>query len=196
MANLLEIAELAWRQLFPGANDETAISKEEFIATARTEYGYQLWNKIMAEKREEGYLEIPTYLLSEKEMDVVNNEISLVDIKIMRSLPAEVFIQNIGGIRCECKYVKSTLNLSQILCDDDSLPDGDRPFYIVGKKIKFPKGAHANKLPITYANSGEKGLDGIEVDDVIGGIIRRSLIDIYGGKTGREDKTNNSNADL
>ncbi len=193
MANLLSIAELAWRQLFPDPSDETKVKKEEFIATAKLEYAYQLWIKLMADKREEGYFEVPSYLLSETELEVKDNVMDISSLKIMRGLPWETWLQNIGGIECKCKYVKSTLNLSQVLCDEDSLPDGDKTYYVVGKKIKFPKGVDQDKLPITYANSGEN-IDGyIEVEDSLGGIVRRTLVEIYGGKVGSDDDTNNSN---
>lgn len=194
MANLLSIAELAWKQLFPGPSDEVKVKKEEFISTAKTEYAFQLWVTILAEKREEGQLEVPSYLLSEKEIDVVNNVMDLTGLKIMRSLPFDIWLQNAGGI-CECRYVKTTFNLSQVLCDDDSLSDSDKIYYAVGKKIKFPRGVHKTPLSITYANNGE-AIDGnIEVDDAIGGMVRRSLIELYGGKIGKEDKTNNSNSE-
>lgn len=195
MADLLSIAELAWRQLFPNPNDEVKVLKGQFIADSKTEYAYQLWLKILSDKREEGNIEVPSYLLSEIELDVNENEIDVSGLKIMRSLPFEIWLQNIGGLGCQCKYVKSTVNLIQTLCDDDSLDDMAKPFYIVGKKIKFPKGTHKNKLPLIYANNGEN-IDGkIEVDDAIGGLVRRSLVELYAGKTGKEDKTNNSSSD-
>lgn len=193
MANLNSIAEQAWRQLFPGPSDEVKVKKEEFMATAKTEYAYQLWIKIMAERREEGQLDIPSYLLSEAELEVVNGVMDISSLKIMRSLPWETWLQNVGGINCECPYVKTTLNLAQVLCDDDSLPDGARTYYAEGKKLKFPKGVHKSPLPIVYANSGENIKGYIEVEDSLAGVVRRSLIEIYGGKIGNKDVTNNSN---
>jgi hypothetical protein len=195
MANLLSIAELAWKQLFPEGSDETKVDKEQFIADSKTEYSYQLWLKILADKREEGQLDIPSYLLTETELEVVDNVIDLKGLKIMRSIPFEAWLQNVGGIDCKCRYVKTTFNLAQVLCDDDSLDDTDKTYYAVGKKIKFPRGVHKSPLPITYANNGEK-VDGmIEVDDAVGGLVRRSLIELYAGKVGKEDKTNNSSSD-
>lgn len=193
MANLLSIAELAWKQLFPEGSDETKVKKEQFIADSKTEYAYQLWAKILADKREEGQIDIPSYLLSEKELEVTDNVMDLTGLKIMRSLPFEIWLQNVGGINCECRYIKSTINLSQVLCDDDSIGDNDRTYYPVGKKIKFPRGTHSKKLTIIYANNGELVDDQIEVDDAIGGLVRRSLIELYGGKVGKQDETNNSN---
>ena len=196
MPNTLnEVAELSWKQLFPSGNDESKITKEEFIASARYEYANQLWLKLMAEKREDGYFDVPSYLLTEKELEVVDGVMDISGLKIMRTIPMEVWLQNIGGISCDCKYVKTTLNLAQTLCDDDSLSDSDKPYYVVGKKIKFTKGTHKSPLPIIYANNGES-IDGdIEIDAQLGAIVRRVLVDIYGGKTGAEDKKNNSRSD-
>lgn len=192
--NLLESCELAWRQLFPDGSDETKIKKEEFIATGRGEYAYQLWLKMMAEKREEGAFSVPSYLLSEAELEIVaNNIMDISGLKIMRSIPWETWLVAIGEIDCKCKYVKSTLNLAQVLCDDDSLDDNDKTYYVVGKKIKFPRGVHKSPLQITYANSGENIDGNIEVEDSLAGIVRRTLIEIYGGKIGVTDKTNNTN---
>lgn len=193
MADLKSVAELVWRQLFPDPTVQTKVKKEEVLASAKVEYAYQLWLKLMADKREDGYIEVPSYLLSQKELDVSNNEMDISSLKIMRGLPWEIWLVQVGELDCECKYVKSTVNLAQVLCDDDSLGDSDKTYYVLGKKIKFPKGAHASKLPITYANSGED-IDGkIEVEDTIAGIVRRSLLDLYGGKIGPKDVTNNSN---
>lgn len=195
MANLLSIAEQVWLQIYPKATDETKTTKEEVIATAKSEYAYQLWLKLMAERREEGYLEVPSYLLSEIDLPVVDGEMDISSLKIMRGLPSEIWLQKVGEIDCKCKYVKTTLNMAQVLCDDDSLADTDKLYYPVGKKIKFPKGVHKSPLEIIYANSGEKVDDNIEVDDIIGGVVRRSLLEIYLGKVGPEDKTNNTSGD-
>lgn len=195
MANLLEIAEVSWKQLFPNPTDENAISKEEFIATAKTEYATQMWIQAKNEKNSEGYFNIPSYLLTEAELEVKNNEMDISSLKILRGLPEEMWLQNIGGIVCDCSYVKSNINLAQLMCDDDSLGDNFRTYYVVGNKIKFPKGTHSTKLPIIYANNGERVDNNIEIDDAIGGIVRRMLIEIYGGKIGKEDTSNNSRSD-
>lgn len=194
MATLQSTAELVWRQISPNPKDESAVKLEEVIASARSEYAYQFWLKWKAEKREEGMYDVPSYLLTEKTFDVVENEIDLAGEKIMRGLEQQdKWLQHIGEIQCECSYVKSTVNLIQILCDDDSLADDQRTFYVIGKKIKFPRGTHANKLPVVFANMGENVDGETEIDDTLGGIIRRSLLDLYLGKVGPEDKTNNSN---
>lgn len=192
MANLLSIAEQAWGQLFPRPGDETAVDKQDFVATAKSEYAYQLWRKIKEDKLLYGECDIPSYLLSEKELEVKDNEMDISELKIMRSIDQELWLQSIGGINCECVYVKSTLNNSKLLCDEDSLPDDARPFYPQGKKIKFPKGVHATPLSIIYANQGEEINEFIEIDDAIAAIIRRELINIYGGKIGEEDAKNDS----
>lgn len=195
MANLLSICEQVFLQIQPKATDESKTTVEEIIATGKSEYAYQLWMKLMAEKREDGYLEVPSYLLTETELEVVNNVMDVSDLKIMRGLPSEIWLQKIGEIDCKCKYIKTTLNLAQVLCDDDGLADTDKLYYAVGRKIKFPRGVHKTPLPIIYANSGEKVDGRIEIDDIIGGVVRRTLLEIYLGKVGPEDKTNNSAGD-
>ncbi len=83
--------------------------------------------------------------------------------------------------------------MSQLMCEDDSLGDDAKTYFVVGKVIKFPNGTHKTPLPIIYANNGEKVNGQIEVDDAIGGIVRTRLIEIYGGKIGKEDKSNDLN---
>jgi len=194
MANLLSIAEQSWSQLFPRPGDEEAVDRGDFVATAKSEYAFQLWKKIKEDKVLYGDCDIPSYLLSEKELEVVDNEMDISSLKIMRSIDQELWLQGIGGIGCECVYVKSSLNQSKLLCDDDSLADDARTFYPFGKKIKFPKGTHASPLKIQYANQGEEIDEVIEIDDAIAGIVRTRLIEIYGGKIGQEDKSNDSNS--
>lgn len=196
MANLKEISEVSWLQLFPNAGDENAVDREDFVSTAKSEYSYQIWRKIKEDKREYGECDIPSQLLGEAEMEVVNNEIDLSTLNIMRGIDQELWLQDVGGINCDCTYIKSTVNNWKALCDDDSLPDDARIFYPVGLKIKFPLGAHAEKVPIIYAKSPEDIDDVIEVDDAIAGMIRRSLIEIYGNRIGVEDKKNDSNSSL
>ncbi len=197
MASLKAIAELTWRQIFPKGSDETRVTREEFLSTAKTEYAYQFWIKMKADKAEDGEFEIPSYLLSEDTLTVKNNEADISQLKsagkaILQGLDQEMWLQNIGGLGCECIYVRTTVNTAQALCGDDSLPDDVKTYIVIGKKIKFPKGVHTNELPIIYANNGNTVNSDIEVDDVVGAMVRRGLQELYGGKIGPEDKTNDS----
>lgn len=194
MANLNSISELFWRQMFPNPTDETSISLQEVIETAKSEYAYQFLLYYWKEKSVDGEFDMPGELATEKEFDVVNNEIDISGLNIMSRLPNQRWLQNIGGLTCECKYVKTNINQAQLLCDDDSLPDIYKTYLVIGNKIKFPKGTHSNKLTIIVANDGTE-IDGvIEVSDEIGALVRRGLSEIYFGKTNQEDKTNNTNA--
>lgn len=195
MADLKSIAELAWRQLFPEGSNEAKVEKEQFIADAKTEYARIMWVNIMNQRQLDGEYEIPSYLLKEKEFDVVSNEIDLTKELVMRGLPSDTWLQNVGGVTCDCPYIKTTLNHWQTLCGDDSLPENARVYYPLGKKIKLPLGAHAKKIPVIFATMGSELADTIEVDDIIGGQVRRALSELYTGKVGREDTTNNSNND-
>lgn len=195
MANLNEIADLSWLKNNPSGSDETAIPKEVYIRTAYNEFAYQ--SLLMAWKQKaDDYYEVPSYLLTEVEKDVVKNEIDISDLHYFKSLPMEMWLQRIGEMDCECRYIKSTLNLSQLLCEDDSLPDDNRPYYAIGNKIKFPKGTHKNKLLITYANMGDTLSGYVEVDEAIASIIRDKLDAIYSGKVPQTDVTNNTNPSI
>jgi hypothetical protein len=192
--SLQSVAELAWRQLFPNPKDETAITKEEFIETARSEYAYQMWKLAKEEKSSEGVFNIPSQLLSEADVQVIDNRADISDLEILRSLPDDMWIQNVGGLDCECMYVRTNVNHNQLMCDDDSIGDNSRTFLMIGNIILFPKGVHKNPIRLIYANNGIDIDDSsVAVDDAIGGIIRTKLIEIYGGKIGKEDVTNNTN---
>lgn len=189
--NLKEVAELSWQKIYP-AGSKAPIPKESFIRTAYEEFAYQSLLMAWKEKSDD-YYEVPYYLLTEVEKDIHNNEMDISDLKVFKSLPMQMWLQNIGGMDCHCKYVKSTLNLTQLLCDDDSLDDETKTYYAIGKKIVFPKGTHAETLKITYANMGNT-LDGsVEVDEAISSLIRDKLDAIYLGKVPPFDTTNNQN---
>lgn len=194
MASLKETAEVSWRQVFPNPGDDTAITVDEFIVTAKGEYAWMMQLNYWAEKQRDGEAVIPSHVLSEKVMDVVNNEIDISSLNIFRSLSADIWLQNIGGLDCKCRYMKSDVNMSQLLCDDDSKPDNFRTYLTIGNKIKFPNGTHSKSLPIIYANSGDEIDDDIEIDDGIASLIRAKLIEMYSGKTGKEDLKNDTSS--
>lgn len=191
--NLNEIAELVWKQLQPTSGGKTTVSLEEFKSSARSEFAYQTLLLVWKEKRDEGYYSVPGYLLKQTDKDVVNNEIDISDLQYFKALPNEVWLQDIGGLDCECKYVKSTINHSKLLCEDDSLDDDTRTYFLMGDKIIFPKGTHQKTLSITYADKGGDIDGNIDVDDAIAALVRERLIGLYGGKIGVNDETNNSN---
>lgn len=192
MSNLKEVAELSWNKVFP-AGSKAPVSKEAFIRTAYNEFAFQSLLMAWKEKADD-YYEVPSYLLTEVEKTVVNNEIDISDLKYFKSLPMAVWLQGVdGGVNCECKYIKSTYNLSQLLCEDDSLADADKTYYALGKKLVFPKGTHANKLKITYANIGEDINGDIEIDEAIASLVRDKLDAIYLGKVPPTDTTNQNN---
>lgn len=193
MASLKEVAQIVFNQVFPKSSDETPLDREEFFITAKNEYAYQMWRRSKEEGREEGGMfHVPTHLLEEKTFKVENDTIDISELKTLKSLTRDSWIVNIGGLDCECKYVRSNINLERLLCDDDSMPH--RTFIIVGKQIRFPKGVHANELPVIYAKSGDDIDDDMEVDDDIAAIVRVRLMEIYLGRVGKEDETNNSNS--
>lgn len=191
MANLLEVANLAFNTVFPIPNEKTANSLEEFIAQAKIQYASSMWIYRQEQIATDGYFQMPSDLLTEIELDVNEKEIDLSKLEYLAALPNDLWLQNVGGINCECKYVKTTYNLAQLLCDDDSMNDSDHLFYILGKKIKFLKEPHKSKLPITYANTGTRLNEReIEVNDYVAEKVGTKLLQIY-GKRMPVDDTNN-----
>jgi hypothetical protein len=75
------------------------------------------------------------------------------------------------------------------------LPEDARTFYVIEKQIKFPRGVHTTPLTIIYANNGEKADASIEIDDTLGGMVRRGLLEIYLQKVGKENKTTDGASD-
>lgn len=194
MAVLQEIAEQVWLQIQPRGSDESATSLEEIISSARTIYSTLIWTAARNERNTEGFYDVPSYLLTEVEKEVVNNEMDISDIKALKSLPNESWLLNVGGLACECDYIKSTVNRTALLCDDETF-DELKTYYIVGNKIKFPKGVHKPSLPILYANNGSTTDPLIYIDESIAGLLRDKLQDAYNiQKIGREDVTNNSSS--
>lgn len=195
MSKLKEIAETSWRQVFPNPSDEAAVTVEEFITTAISEYAYQMLLMYWKEKREEGFFDIPSNLLSSTKLDVKDNRADISQLGIFRGFPSDIWLQNVGGIGCKCKYVKTTVNMAQLSCGDDSLPDEARTFLPLGQEIIFPQGVHENPITIVYTNMGENVDGDIEIDDAIAAIVRTRLNEIYLGKIPKEDVTNNSSSD-
>lgn len=196
MANLLSIAELAFNQVYPLPRDKTTIDLEEFIETARNEYAAAMWIYRQEQIGTDGQFQIPSDLLTETELDVVDKTIDLSKLDYLSALPNDLWLQNIGGLNCECKYIKTNINLAQILCDDDSQDDSSHLYYIVGKKIKFLKEPHKKTLSITYANTGTN-LDerSIEVNEYVAAKVRMKLMQLYGQRVPTDD-TNNQNPNL
>lgn len=191
--NLFEISELVWRQV-TAANDETKLLLEEVDAAARLEYAWQMLQMTWRNRAQEGEWIVPSYLSRETELTIKNNEADISELPILNSLPSEMYIQSVGGI-CDCVYTKTTINNAQIFCDEDSLPENEKTYYLVGNKIKFPKGTHSDKLPLIYANDGsDLNTKEVSVDDAIGALVRQALLTSYLGRQIPEDASNNSNS--
>lgn len=195
MADLKTIAQLAYDQIFPNPTDEEKVSRIDFLESAKLEYAYQFLLWFWKENATEGVFNMPGELANETHFDVVNNEVDISGLDIMSRLPNDRWLLNIGGLVCDCKYVKSNINQTQLLCDDDSLPENYKTYLIIGKKIKFPLGVHKTPLSIIYANSGRQIDDSIEVDPALGKLVKDALIANYGNKIGTEDKVNDTNAE-
>ena len=194
MASLQSIAELSWRQCFPDPSDETPVTFEEFLESSILEYCYQVQLMYWRDKREDGVSELPSHLLQEAKLAVVNNQVDLCSLKVFRSFSSDVWLAQVGEVGCDCKYVRHTLNASKLLCDTDSRGHEYRTYIPVGDKLKFPEGVHENPITIIYAGMGENIDTDIIVDEVIGNIVRMKMVEQYLGKSNPVDTTNNSNA--
>lgn len=196
MAELKEIANVVWLKI-GGGTDESRITLDEILVVAKVEYAFQALQLSWRERREEGFWNIPSTISRESEpLKVINNEIDISKLKILKAVPLEMWLQNIGGLTCSCFYIQTTINQAQLMCDDDSLPDGTKTYYVVGNKIKFPNGTHEDKLTIIYASSGEDLDDDISIDDAVAAMIVEKLISIYGNNIIPEDETNDSNSSI
>lgn len=192
MANLNEIGQLIFNALNPNPGDETAIQREEVITSCKVQYALAMWTMARNTKNQDGEFEVPSNILAQSEpLPVFDNEMDISELKVLRGLPSEMWLQRVGSLTCECDYIKTTVNKAQIFCDvEDGLADTTKTYYVIGKKIYFPKGVHADKLPIIYAKDGED-IEGIfEVDDVVAAIIQQQVLGMYMNKTGQEDTNN------
>lgn len=195
MASLQSISEIAWRQIFPNPNDETKVTLAEFIATAKVEYAYRIWQQNKEDLAKGMDNNVPSSLLSTETLTVEDDKASIKDLKALRSLGNNSWIQLLGGEKgcSDCHYTVMDLNKWKLLCDDESRQN-DKAAIVIGDYIKFPDGmwSDAKEVEITFANMGNN-VDGLTIiEDSIAGLIRRSLIDIYGKQLFKEDKTNNS----
>lgn len=193
MGNILEMAELVWRSLNPNSSSQSSIKKEEVISAAIQEYSSAMWIFSKEEDAAAMGFEIPSDMLTTVELPVKDNQIDISGLDILDSLSNDQAIQNVGGIFCDCRYLKSSLNTEQKLRGDDSAGNA-KTFFKLGKKLVFPRGTHKDKLEITYANSGS-GLDPdvIEANSYVLSRVRDKLYQIYGIKV-PEDATSNSNS--
>lgn len=192
MTNLKEIAAVAYEQVYPNPTIQTPIKVEHFIEAAKYKLAYELWRLSKELKRSEGEWEIPTSLLRQGDIEVKENVADISGLSVFRTSDGETWISNIGGINCECSYLKQTVNLAQIICDDDYLGNG-KPYVIIGDKISFPKGSHKATLPIIYASNGEDLNGEIPIDDTTAELVSIYLVQRFSNKL-PVDETANDNA--
>jgi hypothetical protein len=188
MASLQSIAELCYRELYPNIS-KAPVTLVEFLQAARIQYAAAVW---VLSKEEGSDFEVPSELLTEIELPVINNEIDISELEVLNSLSGDAWLANVGGAACECKYIKTSLNQERTLCDDDSIGDA-KTYYPLGQKIKFPRGTHKKKLFITYANMGTNiDTEAIEVNEYVASKVWDKLVQLYGQKQ-PVDVTNNAN---
>jgi hypothetical protein len=192
MAGLLSISQVVYDQVFPNASVQTSVKVDHVFEEAKLRYAFEMFIQSKELARLEGGWEIPSALLRDATLTIEKNEADVSALNIFRSFEGDMWIQSIGEFGCECSYVNQSVNISKMLCDDEYLGNS-KPYTVIGKKIKFPKGSHEKTLPIIYASNGED-IDGdVEVDDSIGALVSDYLWKRFTNRL-PEDRTNNSNS--
>jgi len=192
LADLLSIAQVCYDQLFPNGETNTALKVEHFIEAAKTRYAFEMFILSKEMKRSEGGWDIPDNLLRQETITIKDNEADISALKVFKSPDGGYWISQLGDLGCECGYTKHSINMSNILCDDE-YHGNSKPYVIIGKKIKFPFGAHGSTAPIVFASNGEDVDGEIEVDDALGDRVSEYLYKKFSGRL-PEDRTINSNS--
>lgn len=191
MSNLLSIAQLNYDIVYPNATAQTSIKVEHFIEEAKSRYAWEMFRISHETKRSEGEWEIPSALLRNGTIEVINNEADVSSLKIFRSFEGDTWIQALGGFDSDCTYIRQSVNISRMLLDDEYLGNS-KPYTVIGNSIKFPKGAHNKSIPIIYASNGEDLQGDIEVDDAIGALVSEYIYKKFSGRL-PEDRSADSN---
>lgn len=181
MSDLLSICQVSYDEVYPNATAQTAIKVEHFIEAGKSKYAFELWRISKEEKRSEGEWDIPSMLLRESEIEVIENTADISNLKIFRSLQGDTWIQSLGGFDSDCTYIRQTINVSRMLLDDEYLGNS-KPYTVIGDSIKFPKGTHSKKIPIIYASNGQDLEDKVLIDDAIGEIVGIYLVQRFSNK--------------
>jgi hypothetical protein len=196
LPTLQSITQTVYDQIYPNPSDETPIDFEIFLEVARSHYAYRVWELNRSEVNSSGENNIPSSLLSEAELIVVNKEANISHLRALTSLPNNTWIQSIGGFECgECKYISMDVNKYKLLCDDISRKIGDKAIIPLSNKILFPEGTFGDdeKVSIIYANMGENVEGETLINDALGAMVRTALLKEFSPKF-VEDKTNDSNS--
>ena len=199
MATIQSVAELAYRQVFPNPQVTNDITIEEFIESAKLLYTRHLWDINRINRQDEGFTSTNPNLLSFGTITIENNKADLAHLNAIDYFNGVAWIQQIGDIMegCEaCGYTLYDLPKYKALCNDDSVDKRKKPAVLVGKQMMFPKGSWKDSEPIIYVGSGDGLDDEVEVDNLAASFVRQSLVELYLGKKGPEDTTNNNNSNV
>lgn len=191
MADLKSISQVCYDQVYPNATAQTSVKVEHFIEEAKVRYAWEMYRISKETKRAEGEWEIPSALFRQTNLTIKDNVADISDLQIFRSFDGDIWIGNIGGIGSECNYIRQSVNISNMLLDDEYIGNG-HPYIVVGQSIMFPKGTHKQTIPIIYASNGEDADDKIAVDDAIGALVSDYLYKRFAGKL-PEDRSADSN---
>lgn len=191
MADLKSIAQVNYDQIFPNATSQTSVKVEHLIEEAKIRYAWELFRIGKESKRADGEWEIPSALWREATIEIKDNQADISALNVFRSFEGDTWIGNIGGVGSDCKYMRLTMSLNQSF-DDDWMGNA-KPYIVIGKIIKFPKGTIGASLPIIYATNGTDLDDEIEIDDAIGALVSDYIYKKFSGRL-PEDRSADSNS--
>lgn len=191
MANLLEIAQEVYDEVFPNPSPQNAVKFDHVLVVAKSRYAYELWLKSKNDAREDGGWEVPSALWREAEIEVSNNKADISHLKIFRSYDGDAWLGSVGD-GCDCPYVRVSMNLYGVIGCDKEYLGNSLPYTVIGNSIKFHNGAHSKTVPIVYASSGEDMDDNVEIDDAMSALVSDYLWKRFANKL-PVDRTNNSN---
>lgn len=194
MTSLKEIVQAAYEIVYPMPSDETPIKKEAFMVTAKAELAFNYWKISKERKNTEGYFEVDSHLMTTIDLPVVNNKLQLANLPILRSLENDRWLIQLGDFG-SCTFTKTSINQIKLYQGNDSLPDNEIVYVIIGNEIRFDREIKQKTLSLTYANEGDDINADVQIDGVLGAIVMRSLLDIY-QKKNPTDTTNNSNPNI
>lgn len=192
--NLIEVAELFWRKMFPNpSDDELGIKRAEIIAAAKIEYGFLQFQMAQTMRHEEGEFTIPAAMILTAPVTVADKKADITDLLIINAIPMERWAIGLRGKKTGINYIKSSAaSVQKIDADDLAAPR----YYVMGESIIFPDEVDDAECEFTYAGMPDSD-EYIGISGEMGSLIDRALSQRYGFRQPeKEDKTVNSNPDF
>lgn len=188
--SIATIAELAWRQLNPGANDETRNTVEEYIESAMDIYATLAFT-YYAQSRQDADFSLVESFLVRQAFDVQEDEESTyIELAVdVMNLPKDMGVFRVvpaGGYP-----LTKTTAMGQTLFSDDPTPE--RTYYREGRKIRFPERLAAKRVWVSFVTLDRLD-ETTEVPEMFAAPIRDGLVKLYAVSLQVPvDDTNNKN---